>query len=54
MQDQEILSRRKAVIETAREANPIRWANGIRNCTAIGSVMLNPDNVPDKTEKEVA
>jgi putative transposase len=54
MKDQEILSNRKAVIETAREANPIRWANGIRNCTAIGSVMLNPDNVPDKMEKEVA
>lgn len=54
MQDQEILSKRKAVIESAREANPIRWANGIRNCAPVGSVMLNPDNVPDQTEKEVA
>jgi len=48
------LIKRKAVIENARAANPIRWANGIRNCAPIGSVMLNPDNVPDKTEKEVA
>lgn len=54
MQDEEILSNRKAVLEAAREKNPMRWANGIRNCTPIGAVMLNPDNVPDKGVKNVA
>ena len=43
-QDQEILNGRKAVLESARKKTPSRWGGrDIRNCTAVGSVFLNPD-----------
>ena len=54
MQDKDILSNRKVVLEAAQERNPMRWPNGIRNCEPIGSVMLNPANVPDEETKNVA
>jgi len=54
MQDKEILAHRKRVLEAAKERNPIRFANGIRNCDPIGAVMLNPDKVPDEDSKKVA
>ena len=54
MQDKDILSNRKTVLEAAQERNPMRWPNGIRNCEPIGSVMLNPANVPDEETKNVA
>lgn len=47
MQDKDILSRRQQVLEEARARNPKRWSNGIRNCEAIGEVMLNPDKEPE-------
>ena len=49
MQDRTILSKRKMVLEEARSRNPKRWSNGVRNCDAIGEVILNPDKEP-KTE----
>tara|TARA_R110002110_G_scaffold400444_1_gene616953 strand:- start:40 stop:1074 length:1035 start_codon:yes stop_codon:yes gene_type:complete len=42
-QDDEILSKRKAVLEAARAANPNRWSGTVRNCEPAGVVMLNPD-----------
>ena len=48
MQDRDILSNRKGVIEVARERNPIRWPNGIRSFEPIGAVMLNPDKERDQ------
>ena len=41
--DQVVLSARKAVLEKAREANPLRWSDSVRNCEPVGAVMLNPD-----------
>ena len=43
-QDQQILDKRKVVLEKARNKTPLRWGSReIRNCTAVGAVMLNPD-----------
>jgi putative transposase len=43
-QDQQILDSRKVVLEKAKTQNPSRWGGReIRNCTAVGAVMLNPD-----------
>lgn len=43
-QDQQILDKRKVVLEKARNKTPSRWGSReIRNCTAVGAVMLNPD-----------
>ena len=54
LQDKDILSNRKHVLEVAQGRNPMRWPNGIRNCEPIGAVMLNPDNVPDEETKKIA
>ena len=42
--DKVILQARREVLEKARKANPKRWSGGVRNCTPIGAVMLNPDD----------
>ncbi len=47
MQDKDILSRRQQLLEEARARTPKRWSNGLRNCQAIGEVMLNPDKEPE-------
>jgi putative transposase len=44
-QDAEILAKRKQVMENAKQANPNRWSQSVRNCEPIGVVMLNPDEV---------
>jgi hypothetical protein len=54
MQDGDILSNRKAVLEVAQEKNPIRWPNGIRNCYPIGAVMLNTYKEPDQQARKTA
>lgn len=54
MQDKDILSNRKTVLEAAQDRNPMRWPNGIRNCEPIGAVMLNPDKEPDEDKQKVA
>jgi hypothetical protein len=54
MQDGDILSNRKAVLEVAQEKNPIRWPNAIRNCHPIGAVMLTPANDPDQPARKTA
>ena len=50
--DGEILSKRKAVLMAAKERNPIRWSNDIRNCEPAGSVMLNPDKIEHIAERK--
>ena len=43
-QDQQILDNRRRVLENARRKTPSRWGGReVRNCTAVGAVMLNPD-----------
>ena len=54
MQDRDILSNRKGVVEVARGRNPIRWPNGIRNFEPIGAVMLNPDKERDQEARDIA
>jgi len=41
--DQDILDRRAALYETARQRNPLRWKGHTRNWTRIHAVHLNPD-----------
>lgn len=41
-EDKDILAKRIAVYEAAREAHPERWAQGIRNWNPIEIVTLNP------------
>lgn len=54
MQDKEILSKRRTVLEEAQGRNPMRWPNGIRNCEPVGPVMLNPDKEPETDVRNVA
>jgi putative transposase len=41
--DQDILDRRTALYETARQSNPLRWKGQTRNWQRIDVVHLNPD-----------
>lgn len=41
--DQDILDRRTALYETARQSNPLRWKGQTRNWRRIDVVHLNPD-----------
>jgi transposase InsO family protein len=53
-QDQQILDNRKVVLEKARNKTPSRWGGReIRNCTAVGAVMLNPDRVQQISNEEL-
>jgi len=40
--EQALLDNRKAVYEAARQRNPARWSQGIRNWEPVGEVWLNP------------
>ncbi|ABE54760.1 Integrase, catalytic region [Shewanella denitrificans OS217] len=46
LQDSAILDKRKKVLEAAKARNPKRWSKDVRNCEAVGPVMLNPDKAP--------
>lgn len=46
LQDSDILAKRKEVLEAAKARNPKRWSKDVRNCEAVGPVMLNPDKAP--------
>jgi hypothetical protein len=41
--DQDILDRRAALYETARQLNPLRWKGPTRNWQRVNVVHLNPD-----------
>ncbi|MBL3529699.1 MAG: hypothetical protein JMN29_18705 [gamma proteobacterium endosymbiont of Lamellibrachia anaximandri] len=41
-QDSEILKKRKAVYELAKEKNPQRWSGNIRDWSPVTEVWLNP------------
>jgi len=49
LQDEDILAKRKAVLEAAKAAKPNRWSGSVRNCQPVGAVMLNPDK-PENME----
>ena len=51
--DEELLKARKAVYETARQANPNRWSKNIRNWRYESAVHLNPDS-PELKEPNAA
>jgi putative transposase len=41
--DRDILNRRAALYESARQSNPLRWKGQTRNWQRIHVVHLNPD-----------
>lgn len=43
-EDKEILALRKAVYETARESNPLRWSTQTRNWDMVTEVSINPQS----------
>lgn len=51
--DQQILARRREVLEAAKAKRPNRWSKDVRNCKAVGVVMLNPDK-PESLLEDVA
>ena len=53
-EDQEILTTRKLVLETAKAANPYRWSGEVRNCMAKGPITLNPDKEKEENELDKA
>tara|TARA_B110001454_G_C12379701_1_gene292067 strand:- start:325 stop:516 length:192 start_codon:yes stop_codon:yes gene_type:complete len=45
----------KLVLERKREADPLRWSRGVRNCQPAGPVSLNPEKESINSEqKDVA
>lgn len=46
--DQDILDRRAALYESARQRNPLRWKGPTRNWERIHAVHLNPDRPDDQ------
>jgi transposase InsO family protein len=55
-QDEEILAQRKAKLEAAKAADPMRWGKrDIRNCTPVGPTTLNPEKkLIKQAEKQAA
>ena len=47
-EDPKILRRRAAVYKAAKERNPNRWSDKIRNWTPAGPVSLNPGKTASK------
>jgi len=41
--DQDILLRRAALYQAAKQRNPLRWTGPARNWTPAGAVPLNPE-----------
>jgi putative transposase len=46
--DQDILDRRAAFYESARQRNPLRWKGRTRNWQRVGAVHLNPDRIDNQ------
>lgn len=53
-EDAKLLKKRKERLEEAKRANPTRWSKGVRNCTPIGSVTLNPDKEMESLVKKAS
>lgn len=53
-QDAAILERRKQVYHEARNRNPQRWSQGIRNWKLEGQVWLNPERIQPEALKQAA
>jgi putative transposase len=41
--EQEVLARRRATYEKARQLHPERWSGAIRDWSPVGDVYLNPN-----------
>ena len=52
-QDIDLLKRRTALYEQARQKNPLRWSGKVRNWSRIEAVHLNPDK-PNQKEADNA
>lgn len=50
----EILARRKAVYEAAKQRNPSRWSGSTRSWTPVGDVHLNPETVVPVEDGELS
>ncbi|CAM2161980.1 transposase [Paraburkholderia sacchari] len=46
--DQDILDRRAALYESARQRNPLRWKGRTRNWQRVDAVHLNPERIDDQ------
>jgi putative transposase len=46
--DQDILDRRAALYESARQRNPLRWKRCTRNWQRVDAVHLNPDHIDNQ------
>jgi len=46
--DQDILDRRAALYESARQRNPLRWKRRTRNWQRVDAVHLNPDHIDNQ------
>jgi len=52
--EHEILERRKAVYEQARQRHPERWTGSTRNWSPVGAIYLNPDERPANSAEVTA
>jgi hypothetical protein len=52
--EHEILARRKAVYEQARQRHPERWTGSTRNWSPVGAIYLNPDERPANSAEVTA
>jgi len=52
--DKEILEKRKAVYEAAKERNPERWSGKIRDWSPVTEVWLNPPKEARAEEQKLS
>jgi transposase InsO family protein len=50
--DQDILDRRAALYENARQCNPLRWKGRTRNWQRVDAVHLNPDRIDNRGDAQ--
>ncbi len=48
--DQDILDRRAALYEHARQRNPLRWKGRTRNWQRVDAVHLNPNRIDNQSD----
>lgn len=50
-EDKDLLQKRTAVYEQAKERNPLRWSGGVRNWEHVNEVQLNPGRSEQERKK---